>query len=73
MVNAKEMDIILEKLTFIENRIGRIEDRLENITKSTKNMDNHISFVEKIYDSIKLPFLNLFSKKIAKKQELYLT
>lgn len=44
------LDNIIEKLDSI------IEYEIKNIKSSTENMDNHISFIEKIYNSIRLPF-----------------
>ncbi len=49
-------NIILDKLISIEKRLTDIENEIKEIKTSANNMDNHISFVENIYNSIKLPF-----------------
>jgi len=53
--------LILEKLTLITQRLDHIELRIDHIEQSTNNMDNHISFVENIYDTCKMPFFSLMN------------
>jgi hypothetical protein len=62
--NSLIMDIIINKLDNINNEIERMNNRLEIIenklniiNSSTANMDNHIQFVENIYDKIKQPLI----------------
>lgn len=47
------MDEILKVLNQIENRLDLIEIQLITINKSTVKMDNHITFIETIYNNIK--------------------
>jgi uncharacterized protein with von Willebrand factor type A (vWA) domain len=62
-MEVNKLDIIIEKLqnieTHIQNtnqRIANIESTLNIINKSSQNMDDHIEFVENIYDVVKNPF-----------------
>jgi uncharacterized protein YfkK (UPF0435 family) len=62
-MEVNKLDIIIEKLqnieTHIQNtnqRIANIESKLNIINKSSQNMDDHIEFVENIYDVVKNPF-----------------
>jgi len=62
-----------EKLTRIEERLQKLEDNVQDcaissqnlqrdigsIKESTANMDYHISFVESVYNAVKLPFARL--------------
>ena len=43
------------KLNLILANQKKILSKLDNIEKSCKNMDNHISFIEVVYDSLKTP------------------
>lgn len=61
-MNIHLSQLILDKLKEIENRITNIETEIIYIKSSTQNMDNHISFVEKVYDSIKMPFHYIMDK-----------
>ena len=49
-------DNILEKLQVISAQLQDIETRLTYIEQSTDNMDRHVSFVEKIYSKVQVPF-----------------
>jgi archaellum component FlaC len=53
---------ILNKLDDIDRRLGVIESDIEQIKKSNSNMDEHISFVEGVYDTIKNPFYYIMNK-----------
>lgn len=53
---------ILDKLDDIDQRLGVIESDIEQIKKSNSNMDEHISFVENVYDTIKNPFYYIMNK-----------
>jgi hypothetical protein len=51
-----------QELSFIKERLDNIEriqllilEKLNDITKSTENMDTHINFIEKTYDTVKAP------------------
>lgn len=61
--NLEEIKSLLKllesRLTTIELDIKEIKNDLKNmdgIKYSLKNMDNHISFIESIYEKIKSPF-----------------
>ena len=52
----------------IINILKRIEERLDNIEKvlemnqeSAKKMDEHIEFVDSVYDSVRKPFCKILS------------
>lgn len=53
---------ILEKLNKIEEKLEIIQTDINNIKKSTLNMDTHISFVETVYDTVKNPFYYIMNK-----------
>jgi archaellum component FlaC len=55
------LEKVLESLELIKNKMNDIELRLSTIETSCKGMDNHISLVEKTYNSIRNP-LNYFIK-----------
>ena len=48
MDNSRKLDLILLNQK-------KILSKLDNIEKSCTNMDNHISFIEIIYESLKNP------------------
>tara|TARA_Y100001980_G_C14505736_1_gene281353 strand:+ start:518 stop:706 length:189 start_codon:yes stop_codon:yes gene_type:complete len=50
----------MDKLDLILENQKLILSKLDNIEKSCTNMDTHISFIEAIYESLKIP-LNLIS------------
>lgn len=59
------MEEINDKLDYIILRLQDIERKLEgleSLKESSKNMDEHISFVENVYDSIKSPFYYILNK-----------
>ena len=43
---------IINRLDKIEERLKNIEEKQDKITDSTNNMDNHIQFVENVYDNM---------------------
>lgn len=53
------------KINELKEKIERIEDKLDNITKilensvelNCKRMGNHITFIEQIYENVKLPLI----------------
>ena len=62
--------ILLEKIESLENKVDNLSDQiieLKNIisemTKTTCRMDDHISFVEATYDTLKKP-LDFFKSKV---------
>lgn len=53
------------KLNILLNITDKFDDIVHDIHQSTSNMDNHITFVETIYDTISSPLyyiMNKFSK-----------
>ena len=57
------LEIILNKLNFLEKKINEIDEKLDNINYKIDNnlinncekMGGHVDFVEKVYDSVKNP------------------
>tara|TARA_Y100000114_G_C11736714_1_gene316590 strand:+ start:772 stop:993 length:222 start_codon:yes stop_codon:yes gene_type:complete len=61
---------IIVKLNKLEDKLKIIEDKLEelkkaifDLTDTTKRMDNHISFVEATYETLKKP-LDFVKEKV---------
>lgn len=50
----------LIELEKINQRLTAIEEQIKHISCTTERMDNHITFIEKVYDVIKFPFFNAF-------------
>ena len=50
-----ELNLIKERLDNIERIQLLILEKINNISKSTENMDTHIDFIEKTYDTVKMP------------------
>ena len=68
---------LIEKIEKIENRLDNIELLLENINShitklnsSCQNMDDHIDFVESVYERLKKPFSIFLPTRI--KNNLYI-
>tara|TARA_B100000900_G_C20190585_1_gene557698 strand:+ start:402 stop:617 length:216 start_codon:yes stop_codon:yes gene_type:complete len=57
---------IEQRIIKLENSVELILTKLNEIKKDTNRMDSHISFVENVYNNIKLPFNYLmnFSEKL---------
>ena len=55
---SNKLEIITQKLEQLETKL----EKLENIYENTKRMDEHITFVESTYDSVKTPFHYLMNK-----------
>lgn len=53
---------ILEKLNKIEEKLEIIQNDINDIKKSSNNMDNHISFIETVYENVKSPFYYIMNK-----------
>lgn len=47
------------KIDDLQQRISTLENKIDMILKDTKNMNNHINFVENIYNVVKNPFQNV--------------
>jgi chromosome segregation ATPase len=59
-------EMLLERLDKIESllektnsRLEKVENTLQIVNNSTKNMDEHINFVENVYTVVKKPFATL--------------
>ena len=50
-----ELQLILYKLNDIEKKIDILAERVSKCEKSCGNMDNHISFVENTYSTLRSP------------------
>ena len=61
----EELKLIMKRLDNIECTQLLILQKLNDINKSTENMDSHINFVEKTYDTVKLP-LNYIKTNVEK-------
>jgi hypothetical protein len=53
------MDELLSRIECLENKIDKVLIELEKMNGSCNKMDNHISFVESIFNRIKNPLLFL--------------
>lgn len=51
----EELENIHESLARLERAVARIENGLNRTHKSCANMDNHISFIEGVYSSVRQP------------------
>lgn len=56
------LSAILKKLDTIEERIINIEEEIHIIKQGSDNMNNHISFIESVYDTVKSPFYFIMNK-----------
>lgn len=54
--------VIDTRLIAIDTRLIAIENDLKSIKSSSNNMDEHISFIENVYDTIKNPFYYIINK-----------
>ena len=54
---------IENKLVSIENKLNYIIDKIDNnVIRSCNNMDNHIGFIEKVYNIVKYPLYFIVNK-----------
>jgi hypothetical protein len=56
MTDSELIKEILIELKNLKSEISTIKLQIDSITKSTNNMDNHISFVESVWSVVKNPF-----------------
>jgi hypothetical protein len=59
MATEDQLAKILEKLTVIGDQVGKINLRLTRLEASAENMNNHIGFVNGVYELVKSPFHRL--------------
>lgn len=57
----KKKKTIKKSLMNIENRLRNIESLLEDIKTSNLKIDNHVDFVDAVFETLKKPFNNLLS------------
>ena len=57
----KVSELILERLEVIEQRLTRIEADLDVIKTGTYNMNKHITFIETLYETMRIPIDRLLS------------
>lgn len=69
----KDLQEIKNKIIILDEKMNKIISLIENLKKSTDNMDNHIYFIEETYNNLtkrKLfsflrgPFLNKSSREL---------
>ena len=56
MNENENLEQILKELRKINERIDIIEQNIKLIKQSNQKMDNHIDFVEYVYEKVKKPF-----------------
>lgn len=52
---------ILNYLKNIDIRLQKIENDIDIIKKSCTHMDNHINFVDNVYDNVKKPLFSVLN------------
>jgi archaellum component FlaC len=52
---------ISERLAAIENKLDALAGLMKEVEKSAGKMDNHIDFVEEVYERVKSPFFKAMS------------
>lgn len=61
---------IYSEIKQIKCDIVSLKKDIDSISQSTTNMDNHISFVESVWDVVKNPFSNLLQFYYGKNQNV---
>ena len=59
----QEVSSVEERLSSIEASLLRIETKLEAVSSSCTNMDDHIDFVESVYSAFKRKFFFFLPSK----------
>lgn len=54
--DKEQNEQIRDTLARIESRMDSVDARISNVELSCTNMDNHISFIEHVYNAIKYRF-----------------
>ena len=58
----ESIDRKIDKIDNIEHRLTIIEDKLEFAKDSGIRMNNHITFIESVFDTVKIPFFYIMNK-----------
>lgn len=60
---SDKTDYIIQQLSIVNDKLDRLHiemetlnEKLNSVNSSCKNMDEHIGFVENVYDVVKSPF-----------------
>jgi hypothetical protein len=65
-INECDNNILKNKFLELENQFKIIEKKLDKILevleKDCKKMNDHIDFVENVYDNVKMPFYYIMNK-----------
>lgn len=60
MSNNVDVSVLFAEIKELQNKLETIEknisEKLDKISKETEKMDQHVDFVQGIYDKIKSPF-----------------
>ena len=59
MINEDNTDFLKNKILELEKKIDKI---LELLEKDCKKMNDHIDFIENVYDNVKMPFYYVMDK-----------
>lgn len=67
-MNLDELKLEVKELRLeviqLKEKINLLIEKIDGVNKSCSRMDGHISFVERVYDSLKISsYLTFFSKK----------
>lgn len=73
-MNSLKLDIIIEKLDIIEEKLDKLEKDIKILKNGNENINEHITFIDNVYDTIKSPFYYILNKvnyidKIPEKQK----
>lgn len=53
---TSQLNNIQKELTDIKSQLDNIQTQLKNVSTDTNKMNDHISFVENVYEVVKSPF-----------------
>lgn len=53
--------LLIDKMQSLEDKLIKIEQKLDLIMNSCNKMDNHINFVDGVYSVVKNPFYKVMS------------
>lgn len=73
-MNSLKLDIIIEKLDRIEEKLDKLEKDIKILKNGNEKIDEHITFIDNVYDTIKSPFYYIINKvsyidKVPEKQK----